>query len=55
MSKTDKILSAIESLDEIERNKLLKKIRDKYMNDNVILLNHNHNWWDKNEDDIYNK
>ena len=54
MSLPDKIIKEIDSLNEKDRQKVLDKIKEKYMVDDVILLNENHSWWDNEKDDIYN-
>ncbi len=54
MSISDKIIQELDMLDERERQKVLKKIIDKYMSNEVIYLNENYAWWDNEEDDIYN-
>ncbi|MGC4378323.1 hypothetical protein WD019_15560 [Fictibacillus sp. Mic-4] len=55
MSIADKIIRELDKLDEKERQKVLKKIKDKYMSNEVILLGENYAWWDNEEDDIYNE
>jgi len=55
MSLPDKIIKEIDMLSEKERQKVLDKIKDKYMSKDIILLNENYNWWDNGEDDIYNE
>ncbi len=54
MSISDKIMKEIEMLNEDERQKVLMKIKEKYMSD-VIFLGGNYAWWDNKEDDIYNE
>lgn len=54
MSISDKIIKELDLLDENERQKVLDKIKDKYMFKDVVLLGNNYAWWD-NEDDIYNE
>ena len=53
MSIPDKILKEIDMLSEQERQKVLDKIKEKYMTEDVILLGENYSWWDNEEDDIY--
>ncbi|MEI3609400.1 hypothetical protein [Pseudogracilibacillus sp. SO10305] len=55
MSIPDKILKEIDMLSEQERQKVLKKIKEKYMAKDVVLLGENYTWWDNEEDDIYNE
>jgi len=55
MSMPDKIIQEIEMLSEHDRQKVLDKIKEKYMASDVILLGGNYSWWDNEEDDIYNK
>lgn len=55
MSLPDKIIKEIDLLDEKDRQKVLDKIKEKYMAKDVILLNENYSWWDNEEDDIYNE
>ncbi|MDQ0300553.1 hypothetical protein J2S78_003021 [Salibacterium salarium] len=55
MSIPEKIIKEIDMLSEEERKKVLEKIKEKYMSPDVILLNKNHDWWDNEEDDIYNE
>jgi hypothetical protein len=55
MSISDKILKELDMLEEKERQKVLDKIKDKYMSKDVILLSKNYDWWDNKEDDIYNE
>ncbi|WP_165820825.1 hypothetical protein [Pueribacillus theae] len=54
MSISDKIIKELDMLDEEERQKVLDKIKDKYMSKDVILLGGNYSWWDNEKDDIYN-
>lgn len=42
-------------LSEKERQKVLDKIKEKYMAKDVILLSKSFDWWDNEEDDIYNE
>ncbi|MDC3414707.1 hypothetical protein NC797_06615 [Aquibacillus sp. 3ASR75-11] len=55
MSLPDKIIKEIDLLNEKDRQKVLDKIKEKYMTSDVILLNENYSWWDNEEDDIYNE
>lgn len=55
MSNPDKIIKEIDMLSEQERKKVLDKIKEKYMVEDVILLGENYSWWDNEEDDIYNE
>jgi gamma-glutamyl phosphate reductase len=55
MSKADRIIKELETLSEEERQKVLDKIKDKYMSKDAIVLNENYTWWDNEEDDIYNE
>jgi len=55
MSISEKILKELEMLGEEERQKLLEKIKDKYMSKDVILLSKSYDWWNNEEDDIYNE
>jgi hypothetical protein len=55
MSIPDKIIKEIDMLSEQERQKVLDKIKERYMNKDVILLGENYSWWNNEEDDIYNK
>lgn len=55
MSLPDKIIKEIEMLNDKDRQKVLDKIKEKYMSKDVILLNENYSWWDNEEDDIYNE
>ncbi|MET3683422.1 DNA polymerase III delta prime subunit [Alkalibacillus flavidus] len=55
MSIPDKIIKEIDMMNESDRQKVLEKIKEKYMSKDVILLNENYNWWDNEEDDIYNE
>ena len=55
MSISDRIIEEIETLNEQERQKVLEKIKDKYMSKDAILLSKNYAWWDNEEDDIYNE
>ena len=55
MSLPDKIIKEIDMLNEKDRQKVLDKIKEKYMASDVILLNKNYSWWDNEEDDIYNE
>lgn len=34
---------------------LEKIIKEKYMDQNVVLLDENYFWWDNEDDDIYNE
>ena len=54
MSIPDKIIKEIDMLSEKDRQKVLDKIKEKYMSSDVILLNKNYSWWDNEEDDVYN-
>lgn len=54
MSLPDKIIKEIDMLNEKDRQKVIDKIKEKYMANDVILLNENYSWWDNEEDDIYN-
>jgi len=54
MSATEKIIKEIDALNNSERQKVLAKIKEKYMNKDAILLGENYSWWDNKEDDIYN-
>lgn len=55
MSMSDKILKELDMLGEKERQNVLDKIKDKYMSKDVILLGRNYDWWDNEEDDVYNE
>lgn len=55
MSIPEKIIKEIDMLSEQERQKVLDKIKEKYMATNGILLSENYSWWDNEEDDIYNE
>lgn len=55
MSIPEKIIKEIDMLSEEERQKVLDKIKEKYMDQDVILLGENYSWWDNEEDDIYNE
>jgi len=55
MSIPEKIIKEIDMLSEQERQKVLDKIKEKYMDKDVILLGENYSWWDNKEDDIYNE
>jgi len=46
MSHPDKIIKEIEMLNEQDGQKVLYKIKEKYMEKDVILLNENYSWWD---------
>lgn len=51
-----KIIEEIEMLNEKENQKVLDKIKQKYMaSTEVIVLGENHDWWNNVEDDIYNE
>jgi len=52
MSLPDKIIKEIDMLNEKDRQKVIDKIKEKYMANDVILLNENYSWWDNEEDDI---
>ncbi|HLR69985.1 MAG TPA: hypothetical protein VK085_00985 [Pseudogracilibacillus sp.] len=47
-------IKEIDMLNEKVRQKVIDKIKEKYMANDVILLNENYSWWDNEEDDIYN-
>lgn len=55
MSIPEKIIREIDMLSEQERQKVLDKVKEKYMTTDVIFLGENYSWWDKEEDDIYNE
>lgn len=55
MSISKKIIEEIDMLSEKERQKVLDKIKEKYMANDVILLSKSFDWWDNEEDDIYNE
>lgn len=55
MSLPDKIIKKIDMLNVKDRLKVLEKTKQKYMANDVILLNENYSWWDNEEDDIYNE
>lgn len=55
MSISDRIIKELDILDEKERQKVLDKIKEKYMSKDTILLSKNYAWWDNEEDDIYNE
>ncbi len=55
MSKADRIFEDLETLSEKERQKVLEKIKEKYMTKDAIVLNDYYSWWDNEEDDIYNE
>jgi hypothetical protein len=51
----ERIIREIEALDRYEREKVLQHIREKYLNQNAAVLGSNYNWWNNEEDDIYNE
>jgi hypothetical protein len=55
MSIADRIIKELDMLNEKERQKVLNKIKDKYMSKDAIVLGKNYTWWDNEEDDIYNE
>lgn len=55
MSLPEKIIKEIDMLNEKDRQKVLDKIKEKYLASDVVLLNENYSWWDNEEDDIYNE
>ncbi len=55
MSTPERIIKAIDMLSEQERKIELDKIKEKYMDKDVILLGENYSCWDNEEDDIYNE
>ena len=55
MSIPEKVIKEIDMLSEQERQKVLDKIKEKYLASDVILLGKNYFWWDNEEDDIYNE
>ncbi|MBM7662817.1 hypothetical protein JOC85_003628 [Bacillus mesophilus] len=56
MSISERIIKDLEMLDEIEREKVLHKIIEKYISkDKAILLGKTFDWWNNEEDDIYNE
>lgn len=55
MSIPEKIIKQIDMLSQQERQKVLDKIKEKYMSTDVILLGENYSWWDNEEDDVYNE
>ncbi|GGK06187.1 hypothetical protein GCM10007063_30850 [Lentibacillus kapialis] len=55
MSMPEKIIQEIDMLSEHDRQKVLKKIKEKYMARDVILLGESYSWWDNEEDNIYNE
>ncbi|MBM7649948.1 mRNA-degrading endonuclease RelE of RelBE toxin-antitoxin system [Bacillus ectoiniformans] len=55
MSISEKIIKDIEMLSEKERKQMLDKIKEKYMANDVILLSKSFDWWENEEDDIYNE
>lgn len=55
MSMPERIIQEIDMLSEHDRQKVLKKIKEKYMARDVILLGESYSWWDNEEDDIYNE
>lgn len=55
MSIPEKIIKEIDMLSQQERQKVLDKIKEKYMSTDVILLGENYSWWDNEEDDVYNE
>ena len=55
MYTPEKIIKEIDMLNEQERQKVLDKIKEKYMTTDVILLGESYSWWDNEEDDIYNE
>ncbi|NIK12793.1 hypothetical protein [Alkalibacillus almallahensis] len=54
MSNPDKIIKEIDMLNEVDRQIVLRKIKEKYMMQDSILLNNNYDWWDNEADEIYN-
>lgn len=55
MSISEKIMEELDRLDERERQEVLEKIKEKYMTKDVVLLSKNYEWWDNEEDDVYNE
>lgn len=55
MSISENIIKELERLNEVERQKVLVKIKEKFMSNDAISLNKNYAWWDNEEDDIYNE
>ena len=55
MSLPDKIINQIDKLNDKDRQKVLEKIKEKYMDDEIIRLNESYSWWDNEEDDLYNE
>jgi hypothetical protein len=55
MSKVDNIIKQIESLNQEECEKLLKHLRDRLIAKDAIVLGKSYDWWDNEEDDVYNK
>lgn len=55
MTISEKILKELDMLNEKERQNVLDQIKNKYMSKDVILLSKNYDWWDNEEDDIYNE
>ena len=55
MSIPEKFIKEIDILSEQERQKVLDKMKEKYMASDIVLLGENYSWWDNEEDDIYNE
>ncbi|MGY0694666.1 hypothetical protein ACW2QC_18110 [Virgibacillus sp. FSP13] len=55
MSLPEKIIKEIDMLNKKDRQKVLDKIKEKYMASDVVLVNENYSCWDNEKDDIYNE
>jgi hypothetical protein len=55
MSKVDNIIKQIESLSNEECEKVLKHLKDKLKAHDAIVLGKSYDWWDNEEDDVYNE
>jgi hypothetical protein len=51
----DEVIKKIENLDKNERERVLKHVREKYFQQDAAVLGSNYNWWNNEEDDIYNE
>ena len=51
----EKVIREIENMGNEEREKVLRHVRKKYINQDAAVLGSNYNWWDNKEDDIYNE
>lgn len=55
MSRADEIIKLIENLTDEECEKVLKHLRDRLKSNDPIVLGESYNWWDNEEDDVYNE